>query len=270
MKRIATSLVGLPILFVVIKYLPPGVFLLLVTAAVALGCLEFYALAEKRGFRPHKSLGAALAVATAYTFFDPRLGLADVLCAAAILVPLASLWRGGGGPLRELEAELPAVALTCMAVLFVGLLMGYCLGLLHDGGEMGRDLTVLLFWVVWVSDAAAYTVGRMWGRHKLAPSVSPAKTVEGAMGALVAATAAALVARAWFFHRLGPLDAVALGVLLGGAGILGDLAESLLKRAAAVKDSGRLFPGHGGILDRADSLLFAAPVLFYYHRLFME
>jgi len=102
------------------------------------------------------------------------------------------------------------------------------------------------------------------------PAVSPAKTAEGAAGALIVAVVAALVARYWFFRSLGAFDAICLGLLLGSAGILGDLTESLIKRSGAVKDSGWLFPGHGGLLDRADSLLFAAPLLFYYHRYFIQ
>lgn len=268
MKRIATSLVGLPILFAIIKWLPPPVFLLLVIGSVILGSYELYAIAEKRGFRPHKLLGAALGVAAVYSFFDERVATTAVLAAATMLVPLASLRRSAGG--RSLEAELGSIAATLFAVLFVGLLMGYTIALLSDGGEMGRDLTVLLFWVVWLSDAGAYAVGSLWGRHKLAPGISPNKTVEGAVGALAMALLAAFVARGWFFRKLDVADAAALGLLLGGAGMLGDLAESLIKRSAAVKDSGSLFPGHGGMLDRADSLLFAGPVLFYYYRYFMS
>src|SRR5262249_14317253 len=149
-KRILTSFVGLPILFAVIKYLPPIAFLVLVSASVALGCYEFYALAERRGLKPHKLLGAVLGVAAAAAcFFESRLSPTDILCAAALLVPMASVVRGRGGGER-LESELGAIAATYAAVMFVGLLMGYSLGLLGDGGEMGRDLTVLLFWVVWL------------------------------------------------------------------------------------------------------------------------
>ncbi|HEY3174354.1 MAG TPA: phosphatidate cytidylyltransferase [Candidatus Polarisedimenticolia bacterium] len=265
MKRIATSLVGLPILFMIIKYLPPVGFLVVVAVSVVLGSYEFYAIAERKGLKPHKVLGAALGVAAAYTFFDGRVGTTDILCAAALLVPLASLVRGREGGER-LEGALGGIAATFFAILFVGLLMGYSIGLLSDGSERGRDLTVLLFWVVWLSDAGAYAVGSLWGRHKLMPHVSPGKTVEGAIGALVIAVAASFAAKAWFFRKLSMEDALSLGLLLGLSGMAGDLAESLLKRSAAVKDSGWLFPGHGGMLDRADSLLFAAPVLFYYQK----
>ena len=268
MTRILTSLVGLPILFVIIKHLPPGVFLTLVAAAVVLGCYEFYALAERRGLRPHKVLGAIFGVAAACSFIDERLEATAVLCAAALLIPMAAMIRGrhGGSGLPE---AIGGISVTLFSVLYVGLLMGYSVALLSDGGERGRDLTVLLFWVVWLSDAGAYVIGSMWGRHKLAPAISPGKTIEGAAGALVAAVVAALIAKAWIFTRLTLSQAVILGLLLGFSGMIGDLAESLIKRAASVKDSGWLFPGHGGMLDRADSLLFAAPVLFYYQKYFM-
>ena len=268
MRRILTALAGIPILFLIIKYLPPAVFMALAGAAVVLGCLELYRLAERRGWRPHRWLGAAMALATVYSFFDSRLPTLDVLCAATLLALVASLVRARHGG-SSLEGELEAMAITLFGVLFPGLMMGYCLALLRDGGELGRDLTVLLFWVVWLADAGALATGKLWGRTRLMPGISPGKTVAGAIGALAVAMAATLTARAWFFTRLALHDAIALGLLLGAAGMVGDLSESLMKRAAAVKDSGVLFPGHGGMLDRTDSLLFAAPVLFYYHKYFM-
>jgi phosphatidate cytidylyltransferase len=269
LKRITTALLGLPVFFWIIKYLPPWVFMALVAVAVMVGSYEYYAMAEKRGVRPVKLLGALLGAGVAYTFFDSRIQTIDVLCLAAILVPVLTLMRKRVE--RDgIEGELGAMATTFFPIVFLGLLMGYCPRMLDDGGERGRDLVVFLFLVVWLADAAAFAVGSLLGRHKLMQSVSPGKTVEGAVGALTVAVLAALVARAWFFRSLGYIDAVCLGLLLGGAGMLGDLAESLIKRSGAVKDSGSLFPGHGGLLDRADSLLFAAPVLFYYHRYFIQ
>jgi len=268
LSRILTALVGLPLLFAVMKYFPPSVFLVLVIVSVVLGAYELFEIARRKGYRPHRLLGAALAVAVAYSFFDERLPTVDILAASTLLIPLASIGRA----LKEkatLDAELSAVSITLFGVLFTGLLMGYSLAILGPGDEQGRDLIVLLFLVVWICDAGAFTVGSLWGRTKLLPVVSPAKTLEGALGGLFFAVVAALVASQWFFTRLGLRHAIVLGLLLGIFGILGDLAESLMKRSAAVKDSGWLFPGHGGMLDRTDSILFAAPVLFYYHKLFM-
>jgi len=266
--RILTALVGLPLLFAVIKYLPPVIFLGVVSVAIVVGVLELFAIAERNGVRPHRFLGAALSVAAAYAFYDRRISEGAVLAAAAILVPIGSLLRLRGGKGR-LDQEFGAVAVTLMGVVSIGLLMGYPVALLGEGDERGRTLLIFLFWTVWLSDSAAWLVGGFAGRHKLFLQVSPGKTVEGAIGALVAGVAAAFTARAWFFRSLGPGDAAALGLLLGTAGMLGDLGESMLKRSGSIKDSGRLFPGHGGMLDRTDSLLFAAPVLFYYHVYFL-
>lgn len=268
MTRILTALVGLPVLFAVIKYLPPHFFLVLVSLAVVFASYEFFAIAERRGVQPHKALGALLGVGVAYAFFDPGISQSSVLAAAAILVPVMSLVRATKKS-GQLDEEFNAVAVTLMGILSIGFLMGFAIALLGDGDERGVDLLVFLLWTVWLSDTAAYTVGSLLGRHKLFPSVSPGKTVEGAIGALVVGVGAAFLARAWFFTSLEVVDALALGLLLGLAGMVGDLSESMLKRAASLKDSGRLFPGHGGMLDRTDSLLFSAPVLFYYHEYFL-
>lgn len=268
MTRIRTALIGLPLFFVVIKYLHPAVFMIVVAASVVIASWEMFALAERGGLHAHRILGAALAVAIAYSFFDPRLPTFEILVAALLAIPTASLARSAGGAWSPAQG-VGAAGVTLMTVLFVGVLMGFIVALLADGGPRGRDLTVLLFFVVWIADAGAWAAGTLWGRRKLIPAISPGKTVTGAAGALVAAVLAALAARAWFFTRLSLRDAVALGLLLAIAGMMGDLFESMLKRAAAVKDSGAWFPGHGGMLDRTDSLLFAAPVLFFYHRYFI-
>ncbi len=119
--------------------------------------------------------------------------------------------------------------------------------------------------MVWTSDTAAYYIGTTFGRRPLAPRVSPKKTVEGAVGGVMGALLAAFVASVWFYRRLSVLDCVVLGLALGTIGLLGDLVESMLKRGAGMKDSASLVPGHGGILDRVDSLLYAGPVLYYYY-----
>ena len=136
-------------------------------------------------------------------------------------------------------------------------------------GEDGEDLLMLLFVCVVLADIAAYYVGRAVGRRRLAPVLSPKKTWAGAVAGVAASMAGALVAQAWFYQRLAPGHALVLGFALGLAAIVGDLAESMVKRSANVKDSSRLLPGHGGLLDRTDSLLFAGPLLFYYYRWFL-
>ena len=128
----------------------------------------------------------------------------------------------------------------------------------------GEFLIFGLFLVTWAADTGAYYVGASLGRHKLAPSISPNKTIEGVAGGLITAILAAFLAQAWFLPSLTSADCMAIACLLTIAGLLGDLAESAMKRGAGVKDSGSLIPGHGGMLDRLDSLLFTAPAFYYY------
>lgn len=139
---------------------------------------------------------------------------------------------------------------------------------------MGKECLFTLLLITWIGDSGAYIIGTKWGRRKLIPRISPKKSIEGAGGGLVFSLLAALLTR-WFFviplasKWFNPLDLsithyVVLGLLLGAVGQVGDLAESLLKRDANVKDSSRIIPGHGGLLDVIDSLLFTAPVMYYY------
>jgi len=154
------------------------------------------------------------------------------------------------------------VAVTLLGVCYVNWLLGHVLWLraIPDG----LHWVLLLVWITWVGETAAYVVGTLLGRHKLAPVISPGKTVEGALAQFVASVLAALTAGDWLFPGLQLRDALVVGVLLGVLGQVGDLVESALKRSVGTKDTGQVIPGHGGILDRIDGLLFNAPALFYY------
>ena len=264
MKRLATAAVGLPIVFVIIKYLNPAFFFLFVCGGAVVSTLELHDLAARRGIHADRILGCLLTLAVIYTFADDRLSLPAVLAVAAILVPSRRLLGRQG-----VQGALESVSVTLAGLVFIGITLGYIVGLMGIGDEMGRDLTVLLFLAVWLADAGAFAVGSWIGRHPLSPTISPRKTVEGAAGGLAGSLVGVLLAKGWFFQRLGWTDALVLAALLWMSGMAGDLAESLLKRSAEVKDCGKFFPGHGGMLDRADSLLFAAPVLFFYYNAFM-
>jgi len=264
LKRLATAAVGAPIFFVIIKYLNPWVFIALLGVAAVLGTWELHALARRKGIAGNRVLGSLLALGVIATFTDNRLDLAAVLATAVVGVPLIRLWSRAG-----VEGSIESISLTLAGVLFVGIPLGYLAALMGTGDEMSRDRIVFLFLVIWLADAGAYWVGSAVGKHPLSPIVSPKKTIEGAFGGLALSLMGAALAKFWFFQRLSAADALLLAVLLWAAGILGDLSESLLKRAAAVKDCGEILPGHGGLLDRADSLLFGAPLLFFYYKSFM-
>jgi phosphatidate cytidylyltransferase len=159
---------------------------------------------------------------------------------------------------------------TVLSLAYVPFLLGH-LVLLRDGlatgGRQGLAAVLFLFAITWACDTFAYVVGRAVGRRPLWPQVSPNKTVEGALGGTVAALLAALGVRALAFTAISPAGALALGLVLAVTLQLGDLFESHLKRRAGVKDSSAMLPGHGGVLDRFDSMLFGAPVLFHVLRL---
>jgi phosphatidate cytidylyltransferase len=165
-----------------------------------------------------------------------------------------------GGPLAT-----EPVALTLLAILYVGWFLGHA-SLLH-GLPDGDALVLVLVGVTWVGETMAYLVGSTLGRHRLSPAISPKKTVEGAIAQLVCSVAAAVLLAAWLLPDWTTARAGLAGALLGVTGQVGDLAESAIKRSVGVKDAGGLIPGHGGVLDRIDGLLFNVPALYYYVRL---
>jgi phosphatidate cytidylyltransferase len=256
-RRIYTILVLAPLLYVVIRYLPPLAFSGVVVLAGALALIEFYRLCFND--RSHTWLiGIGLTGFTALIFgthwpgiIVPTL-LATLVCITA--VPLLSR--------SSLEQSLRDGAMTLFGVLYLGLTLGMLsMTRLLPQGEW---LIFFLLLVTWASDTGAYYVGTLYGRHRLAPTISPKKTVEGLVGGLIAAIIAGYIARWWFLPELSGLDCLILAILLTIAGLWGDLAESAMKRTVGMKDSGGILPGHGGMLDRLDSLLFATPVFYYY------
>jgi phosphatidate cytidylyltransferase len=158
------------------------------------------------------------------------------------------------------------VGLTLLGVCYCAWLLGHAVWL--RGRPDGPGLTLLALAVTWCGETAAYVVGRRWGRRPLAPRVSPAKTVEGALAQVVVSVAAACLG-IWA-EVLSAAHALTIGLVLGVTGQVGDLVESFLKRSAQTKDAGGLVPGHGGLLDRLDSLLFNVPALYYYSKVFLS
>jgi phosphatidate cytidylyltransferase len=268
--RIASALVFLP-LFVLAARAGGLVWLLFTLIVVGLGIREFYRMMETKGLAPHwKSgtfAGLLLPIGTYLRLQTGRiaewnLGALFTVLVGAIL--LAELRRGAG------KQAVANIAATLLGVVYLGW-FGSHIELLrelprawHLPYALGASFAILPFFLVWVCDTAAYAVGLAFGRTRLMPDVSPQKSVEGAIAGLVAAVGAAFLARAWFAPYLTATDAALLGTLVGVLGQLGDLVESLLKRDAEAKDTSRIIPGHGGVLDRFDSVLFAAPVTAYY------
>jgi phosphatidate cytidylyltransferase len=254
---VLTAVIALPLLILLLLkgsfFLFAG-FLLLLTL---LGLFEFYrmALPERRGVGLSASFAGALLL-LAFLYPDSTV-LLPALTIAVISFGLVFLFT-----FRNIKTAAGEVALLFMGFLYVPLLLGHLL--LLRGLPNGIQWIFLLMVIVMAGDSGAYYVGCNFGRRKLYPVVSPNKSVEGAVGGLAGSVIGAFIAQATFFPALTVFDSLATALLLGIFGQLGDLFESFLKRSFGVKDSGTIFPGHGGVLDRLDSILFAAPAAFYY------
>jgi phosphatidate cytidylyltransferase len=177
----------------------------------------------------------------------------------AVFILLILVFRTLSG--REVIYAVQEVGVTFFGLFYVSYLFGYLL-LLREL-EDGRAWTFFLFLAVWAGDTGAYYIGTRFGRRKLFQKVSPKKTVEGSVGGLLCSAMAGGIGKILFFPAAAFLPMALLGAGLGLIGQIGDLAESILKRSSGIKDSGFLFPGHGGVLDRFDSIIFASPALYY-------
>lgn len=258
--RVATAAVGLPLLLAGLLLGPPILGVAMVAAAVLLGASELFTLLATGGIAPSRALGFLLVAAVFVDVARPGIFPASAWPVVALVTMGAMLIRS-----RDIALAVPAGAATLLGAAYLGGLGGSIAALrVLPPLELGPWRMLLLLAIVMGADTAAFFVGSALGRRKLAPAISPGKTVEGLIGGLAGGVLGALAVRWAGLHSLPLGHAVWLGLGVAALGTAGDLAESLLKRWAGVKDSGRLFPGHGGMLDRLDSLLFAGPVLYYY------
>ena len=250
--RVLVAVVGLPIGLAAVV-LGGYFFFGLVVLITILGLHEYYTIL--RPYRPNLLVGygAGLGVVAGAFFLD----LQGILAGLAALIILTFFWSLFG----ELGAHLVGrMAVTGFGTLWVA--VGFAYLLMLRALEHGLALTILVMGCTMLSDTFAYFVGRAVGRHRMAPRISPNKSVEGAIGGLVGAVVAAVVVKI-YSPWLPGVEAVVLGLIIGVVGQWGDLFESAFKRDFRVKDSGRILPGHGGILDRFDSILFAGFVAYW-------
>lgn len=257
--RELTALVGTPVVVAIIGWAPVQVYIAMIVVATALALWEFTALGEKKGYPVQKTISILLMLGLLWTFIDPAISVEIGVFAVLLVIPAVYVFAR-----TPLEEALPASAVCVLGTLYVGMLGGALIRLRVDFPLVGAKLVFFLLIAVWASDAGAYYVGRRFGRRRLSPRVSPKKTIEGGIGGLVTSVLAAAVVHYTFFPEFPLLHAAAAALLLSVAGMIGDLAESMWKRSADVKDSGVLIPGHGGFLDRIDSILFTAPILYTY------
>ena len=266
-QRIITAVLGIPLLLVFVWFEASRFPLIAILVAVfaALGILEFYRLASLSGARPLVLFGViwtVLFVAGAHLDSTYEVDyLVPSLLASAVALPLVWLL------LFSRQGAFLNWAWTLLGILYLGWMLGHYVSLREL--DAGREWVILVLFTTFACDTGAFFTGRAWGKRPLAPTISPGKTWEGAAGGFVSAAAAvviiyALLDVAGLTLPCSYYQALAVGCLVGLVAQLGDLFESVLKRRAGVKDSGSSMPGHGGILDRIDSLVFAGFIVYYY------
>lgn len=288
MKRVLTAAALIPVVLLIVFKAPWPIFDLVVAAIVILTLREYLDVTEAYGIKPFRwtTYVVAILVVLAFTTYNfPRLVpwfLRGVLSWSSLWYLLPVIF---GIPVvfrKEMRMAVPAAAMSVFGVIYIAASLGLLIRIRHL--PQAEYLIVFILFSVWGGDIAAYYIGKNFGRHKLAPVVSPNKSWEGAIASVVASVGIAVLIfhfrdsiNSFFTHEpaapvLQPdpmerAEIVLLGVITNIAAQFGDLFESALKRGAGVKDSGTLLPGHGGMLDRIDALLFAIPVVWYYAEL---
>ncbi|MGA1875670.1 MAG: phosphatidate cytidylyltransferase [bacterium] len=258
LKRIVTSAIGIPSLVILVLYGNSLLFWFLIASCILLGLMEFYNLLAHREIHCFRSVGLGLGLIISIGFWWHIPFLPYLTITLAVIIPLlVSLFIP-----QDISSVIPKILGTMAGVFYVAWLLSHLIWI-HDLPQ-GKAMVMYLFLIVWAGDSAAFYLGRTFGKHKLSPTISPKKSVEGAAGGMLGSILISVMAHVTFLKHLSLGHIIFLGFFLNLLGQLGDLAESLLKRGAGIKDSGTLIPGHGGILDRIDSLLFAGPALYYY------
>jgi phosphatidate cytidylyltransferase len=272
--RIVTAAALLPILITSILIARLALlFVLIAAVAMVLALVEFWLLARKQQIRADMVAGflGASALFTIFYFTEPGKP-PDLLMMQIILILLtigaltAAMVRGA-----PFDRMISSTGATVLGVMYIVLLGGHLVAL-RTGftPELSRHLLSFFFLVIMGADSFAYYGGKTFGRHKLAPNVSPGKTWEGVVAGMLASLLLAAAAHYWFFPELPLKFALPLAAVMNVLSVIGDLTESALKRSAGAKDTARLLPGHGGVLDRMDSLLFNAPLIYYFARAYFN
>ena len=275
--RILTAAVALPILIASIilpSYVRESYWFFVVIAGVALGAglFEFYSLTKKMELKADAAIAYLGATVLFVNFlFDSPSKAPDALLVTLAVFVIVVLISQTFRFQKDFSKMLTGVGMTLFGPLYIAFLGGFLVSTrvgFEDHLYLSTHLLGYFFLVLMGSDTGAYFTGKAIGAHKLIPTISPGKTWEGLVGGFVAAAAFAALATFWFFPELPYQVSIPLAVVMSAVGVLGDLVESAMKRGAGAKDAASVLPGHGGFLDRLDSLLLNAPILYFFARFY--
>jgi len=270
-KRFLTGIIAIPLLVALIGWGSENIFLIIVMLTAGLALIEFYKInLASNEFGKALAVTVGLFVVWFIYCFQGSLSsfktngmdcfIAWSIALITLAVFMSMLLHLTLFPRNVILVKKPLIAV--IGILYVGLFLSYLI--LVRSGTDGKSWVFFTLILVWFSDTGAYAVGKMIGRNKLFPVISPNKTIEGYLGGLAASLMAAFILKTFILKDLPAIHCILLALGIGVMGQLGDLLESTFKRANNLKNSGNLLPGHGGMLDRIDSLLFAAPFVYYY------
>jgi len=252
LKRLAVALVVIPALYLYVMYLPPQYFLFLLTLVSTVALAEFYAIAGVDGLVKYAGLFWGAVLLTMHFFARDLFPEILMLASLSMLTVRLFVKKGPSGAVREATAAV-------FGLLYIPALMSFQLNII----KAGAPLLIMLYFAVWGSDSMALYIGKSMGKRKLYAEISPNKTVAGAVGSVIGGVIGALLIRFVLMDFMPVQKAVLLGLTVGLASIIGDLVESMFKRDADIKDSSSIIPGHGGVLDKVDSVTFAGPAFYW-------
>jgi phosphatidate cytidylyltransferase len=268
-KRLLASAIFIPCLIIIARR-GGFYYLALIDIMILIGLWEFYRMMEAKGLRPYKAIGILSGLALSWYFFF-RQGMYANFLLNIIFLAVMALELGR----REKGMAVYHISVTIFGVFYVAWLGSHLIllrELPHLKGldySLGFSFVIVVFVLTWCYDTGAYTIGRLFGRTKIFPLVSPGKTLEGVFGGIGFSIAGILVARMLVAGYLSVAQAVVLAVIASVIGQIGDLVESMIKRDVRIKDASAAIPGHGGVLDRFDSLLFTSPLIYYFFMYFI-
>jgi len=248
------------------------IFVVLAVLALAAGLFEFFSLTKKMELKADAAMGYfGAAILTLAFVVDAPAKAPELLLLAVALFLIALLISQCFRFQNDFTKMLTGIGVTLLGVLYLAFLGGFLIAT-RVGFEsvpgLSTKLLLFFFIVIFGSDSGAYFAGKALGKHKLVPKISPGKTWEGLIGGILAAAAMGALCTWAFFPELSYQFSIALAAVMAVVGVLGDLTESAIKRGAGAKDAATILPGHGGLLDRLDSLLFNAPILYYFARFY--
>ena len=277
--RILTAAVALPLLFAAIilpLYIPETVWIFVGFAVLALGAglFEFYSLTKKMELKADAGIAYIGAAVFVFAFaVDAPTRAPEFLILIAALFVIAVLTSQTFRFQKDFTKLLAGAGVTLLGVFYLAFLGGFLIATrvgFENVTGLSTKLLLFFFIVIFASDAGAYFVGKAIGKHKLVPKISPGKTWEGLFGGIAGAVGAAAICSTTFFSDLPYKFSLPLAAVMAVVGVCGDLTESAIKRGAGAKDAATILPGHGGLLDRLDSLLFNAPILYYFAKSFFS